>query len=142
MGKPSGIGSRGRHEGHDDWQRPRAAIYRHLLECHGESWRGNDVWTRGHSARLLQRGGLKTTDSKQVRWGENYIEDVSYWLNNNPVRLIRGTSFFSNLVQWSRYLVRRFTHEAQAVDGDPGGAVFSWDGSNWHLSGMMHAVKG
>jgi hypothetical protein len=98
----------------------------------------NDVWTVVTSTDSYNRVGFQTIASNEVRWGVNQIESTGLNVDTSGSST-RSVVSYSTLFGGSV----PFTHEAQAVVGDSGGAVFSWDGvSSWHLSGMMHAVNG
>lgn len=69
--------------------------------------------------------------SKKLRWGKNRI--VGMW----PA-WYHTSAFYS--VFDAPGMPDATTHEAQAANGDSGGAVFAKDGANWELAGIMLAV--
>jgi hypothetical protein len=91
---------------------------------------GNDTWVVTTEA-LSNIAGYQTTGAREIRWGENVVFDDNFTANAGHGHVISFSTQFS---------ASGLTHEAQAVSGDSGGAVFSFNGSSWELSGMMHAV--
>ena len=95
----------------------------------------NDTWVEvpENSSNI---GGFQTTGSREVRWGENLVNRTNLIANvgtvQNPIHVISITTQFNS---------PGLAQEAQAVAGDSGGAVFSFDGNSWELSGMMFAVS-
>lgn len=93
---------------------------------------GNDIWTEllppytGANA-----AGFETTATRTARWGENQVSGTGITINYGagPVTMFT-TSFDTGAA----------VHEAQAVTGDSGGAVFVPHGGGWRLAGMMAAV--
>jgi hypothetical protein len=79
--------------------------------------------------------GYQTSNSHEVRWGENVVSQNLFTVNVGsvpaPVDLISYATEFNTSA---------LTYEAQAVVGDSGGGVFLYNGSSWELSGMMAAV--
>ena len=99
----------------------------------------NDVWNEVTSSNTYNRTGFETTSSQQIRWGVNLIDTTNLLIDTSGPASNRDEASYSTLFGGSS----TFPHEAQAILGDSGGAVFSLDaGSNWILSGMMHAVNG
>lgn len=99
----------------------------------------DDAWTEVSSSDFYNRVGFQTTGSNEVRWGVNYIETASQFIDGGSDDVRSFTTLFGGSVAFPGV----FTHESQAVLGDSGGAVFSLDGNNnWLLSGMMFAVNG
>lgn len=91
----------------------------------------NDTWvvTTEASSNIA---GYQTTGAREIRWGENLVNDDHFTANTGHGDVISFSTQFD---------AAGLTHEAQAVSGDSGGAVFSYNGSSWELSGMMHAVS-
>ncbi len=79
----------------------------------------------------ITHSGYLTQETRSIRWGENELsaagQTISYGAGD--VR-----SFFTTFNGGA------LLHEAQAVVGDSGGAVFAQVESSWVLSGMMVAV--
>jgi hypothetical protein len=65
---------------------------------------------------------------RSLRWGTNFAEDF-------PPDPILGTVVFGSFFDEADS-----AHEAQAANGDSGGAVFAWDGSQWELAGVIIAI--
>jgi hypothetical protein len=95
---------------------------------------GNDTWIEAAPGEG-NISGYKTTGIKEVRWGENAVHETLLEVNLGtipaPVDILAFTTQFDE---------GELTNEAQAVVGDSGGGVFSYNGSEWELSGMMVAV--
>ncbi len=91
----------------------------------------NDTWVVTPEA-LSNISGYQTTGAREIRWGENVVFDDNFTANAGHGHVISFSTQFN---------ASGLTHEAQAVSGDSGGAVFSYNGSSWELSGMMHAVS-
>ncbi len=91
----------------------------------------NDIWTELGSSVGAEAEGFKTSGTRVTTWGENQITSTGIELNYGvgPVSLF--TTTFND---------GAMTHEAQAVTGDSGGAVFINPGSGWQLTGMMVTV--
>jgi hypothetical protein len=66
---------------------------------------------------------------RSLRWGTNFVEDF-------PATRIFGTEVFGSFFDEADS-----AHEAQAANGDSGGAVFAWNGSQWELAGVMIAIS-
>jgi hypothetical protein len=92
---------------------------------------GNDTWVVTTEA-LSNIAGYQTTGAREIRWGENVVNDDNFTANAGHGDVISFSTQFDAV---------GLTHEAQGVPGDSGGAVFSFNGSSWELSGMMHAVS-
>jgi hypothetical protein len=92
---------------------------------------GNDVWTEVTPPTPYDLAGYKTTGTHQVRWGVNEVDVTATTLNAGHGDVLSFSTLYNNV----------FTHEAQAVVGDSGGATLSYDGANWNLLGMMHAIN-
>ncbi len=92
---------------------------------------GNDTWVET-TEPLSNISGFQTTTSHELRWGENVVNDDNFVVNIGQGDVVSFSTQFDNT---------GLTQEAQAVSGDSGGAVFSFNGSSWELSGMMYAVS-
>jgi hypothetical protein len=93
----------------------------------------NDVWTElAYPNPNINAAGFKTTSTRVPRWGENNVSDASEFINYGAGNVQMYVTTFNGGAR---------THEAQAVNGDSGGAVFLNDGGNWYLSGMMLTVS-
>ena len=93
----------------------------------------NDIWAElTPPDPNINHTGFKTTDTQVVRWGTNHIStaDVTINYNHGDVRSFM-TTFDSGAL----------ADEAQAVNGDSGGAVLAWDGGTWNFSGLIVAVQ-
>lgn len=91
----------------------------------------NDTWVETTEA-LSNIAGYQTTGIHEIRWGENVVNAGDFTANTGNGDVISFSTQFD---------AAGLTHEAQAVSGDSGGAVFSYNGSTWELSGMMYAVS-
>jgi hypothetical protein len=91
----------------------------------------NDTWVET-TQPLSNIAGFQTNATHEVRWGENLVDDNGFTVNIGQGDVISFSTQFD---------AAALTHEAQAVTGDSGGAVFSFNGSTWELSGMMFAVS-
>jgi len=94
----------------------------------------DDTWVET-SEGASNISGFRTTTTKEVRWGENVVEN-----NNFPVNvgtLVAPVHIVSFLTQFNSGI----SQEAQAVVGDSGGGVFSYNSGSWSLSGMMSVVS-
>lgn len=91
----------------------------------------NDTWVETTEA-LSNISGFQTTGTQEVRWGENLVNAEQFIIDVGQGDVISFSTGFD---------AAGLTHEAQGVSGDSGGAVFSYDGSAWSLSGMMYAVS-
>lgn len=82
--------------------------------------------------------------SHVIRWGENDVTDVNLVVqtgldnSNNPLIVHGYTTTFDNLDYTG---VNPLASEAQASNGDSGGAVFQFSDGVWKLSGIMIAVS-
>lgn len=92
---------------------------------------GNDIWTELGSEVGAEAAGFKTSGTRVTKWGENQITTTGIDLDYGAGPVSLFTTTFNGGAA---------THEAQAVVGDSGGAVFSNPGSGWQLSGMMLTV--
>lgn len=92
----------------------------------------NDTWVETTEA-LSNISGFQTTTSHEIRWGENAVDDNGFTVNIGHGDVVSFSTQFDEI---------GLAHEAQAVSGDSGGAVFSFVGGAWQLSGMMYAVSG
>lgn len=90
----------------------------------------NDVWAEVTPPALFDYAGFKITPINEVRWGVNEVEIASIIVNAG----------FGHVRSFSTLYNTRFTHEAQGVNGDSGGATLFFNGASWELSGMMHAI--
>jgi len=96
---------------------------------------GNDTWVEaGPGGGNIT--GYQTTGAREVRWGENVVDQNLFLVNvgsvASPVHVISFDTQFD---------VGGLSNEAQAVVGDSGGGVFRFNGGSWELSGMMYAVN-
>ncbi len=92
---------------------------------------GPDTWTETTSPFADVRG-WRAVGSKEVRWGENSVTGsaiVDLGATDGDV-----VSFFTTFDRFGR------THEAQASNGDSGGAVFLQENGVWKLGGILNAV--
>jgi len=92
-------------------------------------------WTVTTEA-LSDKSGYRTANSKEIRWGENEVYNNFIVVNMgtilSPVHVLSFNTQFDKM---------GMTQEAQAVAGDSGGGVFTYNGSSWDLAGMMFAVS-
>lgn len=66
---------------------------------------------------------------RSLRWGTNFVEVF-------PPTRVFGTEVFGSVFDEDDS-----DHEAQAANGDSGGAAFASNGSQWELAGVMIAVS-
>lgn len=90
----------------------------------------NDTW-EVTTPELANAAGYHTTGTREIRWGANVVNASNFTADAGHGDVISYATQFNSI---------GLTHEAQAVSGDSGGAVFSFNGSSWELSGMMYAV--
>ena len=89
-----------------------------------------DVWTEAGAS--VDREGFTTSGVRNMRWGENEVDDDSLVVDAGWGE----TQSFSTKFDQTGGMV----HEAQAVAGDSGGGVFAKRGGLWELIGIMHTV--
>ena len=74
-------------------------------------------------------GGYDWGGGKSLRWGTNFVEDY-------PEFQILDTWAMSTVFD-----AGSSAHEAQAANGDSGGALFWQNGSEWELGGLIYAIS-
>jgi hypothetical protein len=79
------------------------------------------------AACVPQREGFLWAGQKTKRWGENVVVDYTTALSTH--------AFFAT------FDAAGLSHEAQAADGDSGGAVFVKNGGEWQLAGLMFVTS-
>jgi hypothetical protein len=77
------------------------------------------------------------TSGRAIRWGENNF-DSTFTLTGGGIKIIGYLTEFDDLLYTGE---SGLASEAQASNGDSGGAVFSMQSSQWKLSGMMLLVN-
>lgn len=97
----------------------------------------DDVWTEVPSGTPgIDHEGFKTSTNRTIRWGENNVsangQVINYLIGSGAVDVV---SFITSFDQGAK------THEAQAINGDSGGAVFVDNGGTWTLGGVMLTVS-
>jgi len=91
-----------------------------------------DLWSETAIEADAEVKGYKTnTAGRAIRWGENEME--------GGITVNLG-SHGDVLSLYTKFDEAGMTHEAQAANGDSGGAVFWKDGADWKLAGLMNAV--
>jgi hypothetical protein len=95
------------------------------------------TWTQSSSPG--DASGYETTSGNTIRYGDNNISTVT-----NPVPVNDGspytvTAFQTTFINTYYTGGTAYADEAQATSGDSGGAVFSFVGGQWVLSGIMVA---
>jgi len=95
------------------------------------------TWTQTTSPG--NASGYETTSGNTIRYGDNNISTVT-----NPVPVNDGspytvTAFQTTFINTYYTGGTAYPDEAQATSGDSGGAVFSFVGGQWVLSGIMVA---
>ncbi len=116
----------------------------------------NDSWVQQANPNLATKHGyFHTASTGGNTWGKNrvaddaVIQDGNADGNNIVVQLPGGALLITLATQWDRArnnsgaaipgsTATQF--EAQAAPGDSGGAVFTKNGSNWELVGVMAAI--
>ena len=90
------------------------------------------VWVPPPAPPNPPKNGYLWLGSKTLRWGTNRIGGA--WLPGP-----------SDTVSWFTYFdesgFQHTTHEAQASEGDSGGAVFVKNGGVWELMGILHTIS-
>jgi hypothetical protein len=90
------------------------------------------VWVPPPDPPISAKTGYLWLTTRSLRWGTNKIGGE--WLPTP-----------NNTVSWFTIFDKSgnsdTTHEAQAAQGDSGGAVFAKNGSYWELMGLMYAVS-
>lgn len=84
---------------------------------------------RGPSVSWGGYGGYQWASPRTLRWGTNEVE------------VFPPTKILGNWAFGSRFESGASAHEAQAANGDSGGAAFAWTGSAWELAGLIYAVS-
>jgi hypothetical protein len=99
------------------------------------------VWTEASPG---DEAGFDVDFSQQrIRWGENMVDSTGLPIIETGSGLfVEGgyTTQFDDLAGFYTGTAG-LPSEAQASNGDSGGAVFSWDGTKWQLAGMMVTVS-
>jgi hypothetical protein len=72
--------------------------------------------------------GYDWASGRSLRWGRNHVEDY-------PPMLVLGTWSFSSFFDPDVS-----DDEAQAANGDSGGAAFAFDGTDWELAGLLYGI--
>ena len=91
----------------------------------------NDIWNEVIPPTPYDLAGFKTTPTNEVRWGVNEVDVASITANSGNGDVLSFSTLYNT----------GFTHEAQGVTGDSGGATLFFNGVSWELSGMMHAIN-
>ena len=94
---------------------------------------GTTPWTWTETAVSPNFAGYQWGSSRTMRWGTNTVSG-SGWINTGTTKgdaFVFGTTF---------NFAPDYSTEAQAAEGDSGGAAFYKNGSTWELSGIMLAV--
>lgn len=96
----------------------------------------NTYWTTGAVPAGTYQASGYSLGSPTIRWGQNLITRTSITDGN--------TQYFYTTFNDPSYSPGQSTlsSEAQAVNGDSGGAVFFKSGANWQLAGIMFAQGG
>ena len=116
----------------------------------------NDSWAPQTNPNLATKHGyFHTLSTGANSWGKNkladdaVIQDGNADGNNIIVQLPGGTLLITLATQWDRARNNSgaaipgstaVQYEAQAAPGDSGGAVFTKNGANWELVGVMAAI--
>lgn len=108
--------------------RDRGTFSQWSLNTSTTPWTWSEVTSGGNAA------GYKTVESRAMRWGTNDVSSPGLWLNDGVGDIRSFATTFSASGQADS--------EAQAVNGDSGGAVFFKRGTNWELGGVMLGVGG
>lgn len=86
---------------------------------------------RGEAISWRGISGFSLTSKRMKRWGSNRIEEVGRYYSTQYTRT-RGFGMSFDPFD-TRY-------EAQAVNGDSGGAVFTKRGNRWELAGLLFTI--
>ncbi len=76
-------------------------------------------------------GGYLLENTRTLRWGTNQIEDI-------PVDPIEDTWAIGTI--FDAIGSGGTPHEAQAANGDSGGALFVENGGSWELAGLLYVI--
>jgi hypothetical protein len=82
--------------------------------------------------------GFDITGGHIIRWGENEVASTGLLINDGYGITTTFTTQFDDLKYTG---VAPLASEAQATNGDSGGAVFALVGGQWQLSGIMLATN-
>ncbi len=93
----------------------------------------DDVWTVVTPPPPADRSGYLASSGNSIRWGENLTSSTGLDVTGSHGTVRSFTTTFTDGGG-------AVANEAQAVQGDSGGAVFIKNGGNWELTGMIHAV--
>lgn len=81
--------------------------------------------------------GYQTLASRSMRWGTNTVGTNNLWIN------VTGSAGPADVRSFATVFdILSGPDDAQAVNGDSGGAVFTKSGSAWELGGVMIAAAG
>ncbi len=92
-----------------------------------------DTWTETLIEAEAEAEGYDTSSVRTIRWGDNEMAGT---------QTINLGTHGDVLSLYTQFDEAGMTHEAQAVAGDSGGAVFWKDGGEWKLAGIINAVGG
>jgi hypothetical protein len=93
------------------------------------------VWVQPPTPPIPPKTGFLWLSPKTLRWGTNRVAGHATVPGLYDVITESWYTFFDE--SGSTYT----THEAQAAEGDSGGAVFAKQGGGWQLAGIMHSVN-
>jgi len=110
--------------------RDRGAFTQWTVNQSTTPWTWTEVPSGGNAA------GYQTLTTRAMRWGTNTVFTNEVWVGVD-VGGVRNVHSFVTAFDFSAG-----ADEAQAVEGDSGGAVFFKNGSAWELGGVMFAVDG
>jgi hypothetical protein len=81
--------------------------------------------------------GFDLVNGRMIRWGENMF-DSPLTLSGGGITTKGYTTVFDNTLYTG---VTPLASECQGSDGDSGGAVFSQEGGQWKLAGIIDAIS-
>ncbi len=88
---------------------------------------------------LNDAAGFTVSGTRTVRWGQNAVLETGLLVQVTGSAYVQG--FTTRLDTLAYTGVAAYPHEAQASNGDSGGAVFSFVDGHWVLSGIMNAIS-
>ena len=93
------------------------------------------VWVPPPDPPNPPKTGFLWLSPKTLRWGTNEVAGHAKVAGQYDVITESWYTFFDE--SWPNHTI----HEAQAAEGDSGGAVFAKQGASWQLAGIMHSIN-
>ncbi len=83
--------------------------------------------------------GFSVTTHRTLRWGQNTIDQTGLLVQVTGSSYVQGFTTRLDTLKYTGTVAQ--PHEAQATNGDSGGAVFAYINGHWVLSGIMNAIN-